>query len=64
MNLTKNNYLKIAYAGWCGLGFYRGIKAYIILTINITKMSLICIYIRLVMDVGDRFIISFRYSFQ
>ena len=28
MNLNKNNYLKIAYAGWCGLGFYRGIKAY------------------------------------
>ena len=28
MNLIKNNYLKIAYAGWCGLGFYRGIKAY------------------------------------
>ena len=29
MNLKINhNHLKIAYAGWCGLGFYRGTKAY------------------------------------
>ena len=29
MNIKINqNHLKMAYAGWCGLGFYRGSKAY------------------------------------
>ena len=39
-------------------------KLIIILTIKIAEMSLICIYIQSVMDVGDPFIISFQYFCQ